>query len=63
MNRPKKLETAETPKSGIQTKLTGNPYKDGTIVRCALKGTRACPDNECDGFNRRCTVWVRHSSK
>ncbi len=59
-----KLETAKTPESSsTQTTLAGNPYKNGTIIRCAIKGTHVCPDDTCDGYNRHCTIWLRHSCK
>lgn len=64
MNKHQKIETATTPKSdNIQTTLPGNPYKGGTVMKCAIKGTRACQDHDCDGYNRRCTVWLRHSCR
>ncbi len=31
---------------------------------CALKGSNVCPNpKECDGLERKCTVWQSHSAK
>jgi len=41
-------------------KTKKNEYK----IPCALLGTKVCPrPHECNGINRKCTIWKTHSAK
>ena len=33
-------------------------------IQCSLFGSKVCPKpKECDGYNRLCSVWQRHSGR
>ena len=34
-----------------------------SVISCALKGCNLCPDKNCNGINRKCDLWLNHSSK
>ena len=38
--------------------------QDTQKTMCALKGSHICPNpKECNGLERKCTVWKTHSAK
>ena len=58
MNNANEEKTTNTPIVHVD-KCVHEEY----VAECSICGTSNCHNSLCDGLNRQCDEWMRHSSK